>query len=73
MHRGPSIRVVLNTFMESHLINIHDFQVFQPINVKNDGIQGILLVMSQSLPGVLKRLPLLSRYLFLVFIIIAVT
>ena len=25
--------------VESYLINIHDFQVFQPISIKDDGIQ----------------------------------
>ena len=73
MHRRPSIRVVLITIVESHLINIHDFKFFQPISVKNDDIQGVLLDASQSLPGVLKWLPLLSRYLFSVFIIIAIS
>ena len=47
--------------VESYLINIHDFQIFQPISIKDDGIQGVLLDVSQSLPGVLKWLPLLSR------------
>ena len=64
MHRCPSIRVVLITIVEAHLINIHDFQIFQPISVKDDGIQGVLLDASQSLPGALKWLPLLSRCLF---------
>ena len=61
MRRRPSIRVMLITIVESHLINIHDFQIFQPISIKDDGIQGVLLDASQSLPGVLKWLPLLSR------------
>ena len=50
--------------LESYLINIHDFQIFQPISVKDDSIQGVLLDVSQSLLGVLKWLPLLSRCLF---------
>ena len=50
--------------VESYLINIHDFQIFQPISIKDDSIQGVLLDASQSLPGVLKWLPLLSRCLF---------
>ena len=49
--------------VESYPINIHDFQIFQPISIKDDGIQGVLLDTSQSLPGVLQWLPLLSRYL----------
>ena len=49
--------------VESYLINIHDFQIFQPISIKDDGIQGVLLDASQSLPCVLKWLPLLSRCL----------
>ena len=49
--------------VESYLINIHDFQTFQPISIKDDSIQGVLLDASQSLPGVLKWLPLLSRCL----------
>ena len=49
--------------VESYLINIHDFQIFQPISIKDDSIQGVLLDTSQSLPGVLKWLPLLSRCL----------
>ena len=64
MHRHPSIRVAPIAIVESYLINIHDFQIFQPISVKDDGIQGVLLDVSQSLPGVLKWLPLLSRCLF---------
>ena len=50
--------------MESHLINIHDFQIFQPISIKDDGIQGVLFDTSQSLPGALKWLLLLSGCLF---------
>ena len=73
MRRRPPIRVALITIVESHLINIHDFQIFQPISVKNDGIQEVLLDVSQSLPVALKWLPLLSRYLFPVFIIIAIS
>ena len=73
MHHYLSIRIALITIVKSHLINIHDFQIFQPISIKDDGIQGVLLDASQSLPGVLKWLPLLSRYLFPVFIIIAVS
>ena len=38
--------------LELHLINIHDFQIFQPISIKNDGIQGVLPDTSQSPPGV---------------------
>ena len=49
--------------LELYLINIHDFQIFQPISIKDDSIQGVLLDMSQSPPGVLKWLPLLSRCL----------
>ena len=64
MRHHPSIRVVLITIVESHLINIHDFQIFQPISIKDDGIQGVLLDTSQSLPGALKWLLLLSRCLF---------
>ena len=64
MHRHPSIRVVPVTIVGSYLIDIHDFQIFQPISIKDDGIQGVLLDVSQSLPGVLKWLPLLSRCLF---------
>ena len=64
MHRHPSIRVAPITIVESYLINIHDFQIFQPISIKDDGIQGVLLDASQSFPGVLKWLPLLSRCLF---------
>ena len=63
MHCHPSIRAVLITIVESHLINIHEFQIFQPISIEDDGIQGVLLDTSQSLPGVLKWLPLLSRCL----------
>ena len=66
MHHCLSIRVALITIVESYLINIHDFQIFQPISikVKDDSIQGVLLDVSQSLPGVIKWLPLLSRCLF---------
>ena len=64
MHRRPSIRVAPIAIVESYLINIHDFQIFQPISGKDDGIQGVLLDASQSLPDVLKWLPLLSRCLF---------
>ena len=64
MHHCPSIRVVPIAIVESYLNNIHDFQIFQPISIKDDGIQGVLLDVSQSLPGVLKWLPLLSRCLF---------
>ena len=63
MHRHPSIRVAPIAIVGSYLINIHDFQVFQPISIKDDGIQEVLLDASQSLPGVLKWLPLLSRCL----------
>ena len=63
MRHHLSIRVVPIAIVESHLINIHDFQIFQPISIKDDGIQGVLLNASQSLPGVLKWLPLLSRCL----------
>ena len=49
--------------LELYLVNIHDFQIFQPISIKDDGIQGILLDASQSPPGGLKWLPLLSRCL----------
>ena len=63
MHRRLSIRVAPMAIVESYIINIHDFQVFQPISIKDDGIQGVLLDASQSLPGVLKWLPLLSRCL----------
>ena len=49
--------------LELHLINIHNFQIFQPISIKDDSIQGVLLDMSQSPPGVLKWLSLLSRCL----------
>ena len=59
-----SIGVVPIAMVESYLINIHDFQIFQPISIKDDGIQGVLLDASQSLPGVPKWLPLLSRCLF---------
>ena len=64
MHHHPSIRVAPIANVESYLINIHDFQIFQPISIKDDGIQGIPLDASQSLPGMLKWLPLLSRCLF---------
>ena len=64
MCRRPSIRVASMAIVESYLINIHDFQIFQPISIKDDSIQGVLLDTSQSLPGVLKWLPLLSRCLF---------
>ena len=64
MHCCLSIRVVPIAIVESYLINIHDFQIFQPISIKDDSIQGVLLDASQSLPGVLKWLPLLSRCLF---------
>ena len=64
MCRCLSIRVAPITIVESYLINIHDFQIFQPISIKDDGIQGVLLDASQSLPGVSKWLPLLSRCLF---------
>ena len=50
--------------VESYLINIHDFQIFQPISIEDNGIQGVLLDVSQSLPGVPKWLLLLSRCLF---------
>ena len=63
MHHHLSIRVAPMAMVESYLINIHDFQIFQPISIKDDGIQGVLLEASQSLPGVLKWLPLLSRCL----------
>ena len=63
MHRRLSIRVAPMAIVESYLINIHDFQVFQPISIKDDGIQGVLLDASQSLPGVPKWLLLLSRCL----------
>ena len=50
--------------LELSLINIHDFQIFQPISIKDDGIQGVLLDASPpGPPGVLKWLLLLSRYL----------
>ena len=49
--------------LELYLINIHDLQIFQPISIKDDSIQGVLLDASQSLPGVLKWLSLLSRCL----------
>ena len=58
-----SIRVVPIAMVESYQINIHDFQIFQPISIKDDGIQGVLLDVSRSPPGVLKWLPLLSRCL----------
>ena len=63
MRRHLSIRVAPIAIVESYLINIHDFQIFQPISIKGDSIQGVLLDTSQSLPGVLKWLPLLSRCL----------
>ena len=63
MRHHLSIRVVPMAIVESYPINIHDFQIFQPISIKDDGIQGVLLDTSQSLPGALKWLPLLSRYL----------
>ena len=63
MHRCLLIRVAPIMIVESYLINIHAFQIFQPISIKDDGIQGVLLDASQSLPGVLKWLPLLSRCL----------
>ena len=63
MRHRPSIRVAPIAIVESYLINIHDFQIFQAISIKDDGIQGVLLDTSQSLPGVLKWLPLLSRCL----------
>ena len=49
--------------LELHLINIHNLLIFQPISIKDDSIQGVLLDASQSLPDVLKWLPLLSRCL----------
>ena len=60
--------------LELYLINIHDLLIFQPISIKDDSIQGVLLDTSQSLPGVLKWLPLLSRCLlvFIIFIIIPI-
>ena len=64
MRRCLSIRVAPIVIVESYLINIHDFQIFQPISIKDDCIQGVLLDTSQSLPGVPKWLPLLSRCLF---------
>ena len=64
MHCRLSIRVAPIMIIESYLINIHDFQIFQPISIEDDGIQEVLLDTSQSLPGVPKWLPLLSRYLF---------
>ena len=63
MRRHLSIRVVPMAIVESYLINIYDFQIFQPISIKDDSIQGVLLDASQSLLGVLKWLPLLSRCL----------
>ena len=62
MHRRLSIRVAPIAMVESYLINIHDFQIFQPISIKDDSIQGVL--HEASLPGVPKWLPLLSRCLF---------
>ena len=64
MHHCLSIRVAPIAVVESYLINIHGFQIFQPVSIKDDGIQGVLLDASQSLPGVPKWLPLLSRCLF---------
>ena len=64
MHRHLSIRVAPIAIVESYLINIHEYEIFQPISIKDDGIQGVLLDTSQSLPCVLKWLPLLSRCLF---------
>ena len=63
MRRRLSIRIVPVALVKSYLINIHDFQIFQPISIKDGGIQGVLLDASQSPPGVLKWLPLLSRCL----------
>ena len=70
MRRHLSIRVAPIAIVESYLINIHDFQIFQPISIKDDSIQGVLLDASQSLPGVLKWLPLLSRCLFLCLLLL---